>query len=113
MTDEARARRIARNEAAFRAINERLEADLRSLAPAPQERFAFVCECAQAECADPVSLSFAEYQAVRRDAHRFAVAPGHVIDDVESVVARHANCWVVEKRHPAAEAIVEATDPRG
>ena len=107
----ARDERIAGNESRFRDINERLEADLRSLPEEDRELFPFVCECGLLDCRDVVHLTFAEYEGVRGDALQFAVLPGHEIANAEDVVRRGERFWTVRK-HERARPLVERTDPR-
>ncbi len=106
----ARIRRIALNEARFRAINDRLEADLQAVT-AEGEALDFVCECGHIECREAVSLDLAAYEALRADSTHFAIVPGHEIRDVETVVESHPGYVVVEKA-PEAHAIVEEEDAR-
>lgn len=107
---DARTRRIAENESLFRDINDRLGRDLQRLGadPGPVE---FVCECGMVDCADPVTLSAAEYERVRSDALLFAVVPGHELPDVEDVVESNERFAVVRKG-PESQPLVEQTDPR-
>ena len=60
-----------------------------------------------------IAITIAEYESVRADPRQFAVARGHVMADVERVVAETDRYVVVAKREgtPAAVAIEE--DPRG
>jgi hypothetical protein len=106
-----RAERIAKNEASFRLINDRLEAGMRRVAETP-ELIPFICECGSRSCTDVVELSIEEYEAVRAHPDRFAVLPDHVFPEVETVVARHDRYVVVEKLGLAGK-ISELTDPRG
>jgi hypothetical protein len=93
---DIREERIARNEARFRDINERLRGDLQPLAE-ETESLRFVCECGNPSCREGIPLALGEYQAVRAHPLHFAVAPGHEIPDVEAVVERHDRYVVVEK----------------
>jgi len=93
---DARAERIAENEARFRDINERLQDDLRPVAD-DTESVRFVCECGNASCREGVAVSLSEYRAVHQSPRRFAVVPGHEIPDVETVVERHESYLVIEK----------------
>jgi hypothetical protein len=102
---DARKRRIAENEARFREINDRLEADLRSLAP-DGETTGFVCECGKAACTNSVELTLDEYRHVRDDAMLFAVLPGHEIEDTEDVLTRTER-YVVVRKHAEAAPIVD------
>jgi len=101
---------IARNEASFRDINERLEEGLRQVRHAPQLQ-EFVCECGDRSCDQLVRLTFPEYEAVRVDLRRFAVVPGHVAADAERVVDWNPRYEVVEKFREAEE-ITDAADHR-
>ena len=81
---------IAENEALFRRVNERHAA-------AGSAASSYTCECGSLECHEQISMPGDEYRAIRADPRRFFVAPGHDIEDVESVVERHDTHWVVEK----------------
>lgn len=99
---DARAERIAENEARFRDINERLRKDLEQLA-GEDESLRFVCECGNASCREGVAIPIEEYRAVRLNVLRFAVVPGHEIPDLESVVERHERYLVIEKPAEVAD----------
>ncbi len=107
---DARAKRIAENESRFRDINERLRGDLSALPPA-DEQVAFVCECGLLDCAQPVVLTLAEYEAARADSVEFVVVPGHELPDYEDVIAANDRYARVRK-HPDSAPIARATDPR-
>jgi hypothetical protein len=106
---ERRKERLARNEALFREVNERVEeiSDGAGL-----DVIEFICECGDAECTDPVSLTHAEYEQLRSDPLLFAVVPGHVIPEVEDVVSDGERFHVVRKHEKEAQ-IARSTDPRG
>ena len=106
----AREERVARNETLFREVNERIR-DV-NVALATAEATDFLCECGDESCTLPISLTLAEYDAVRAEATHFAVVPGHVVPDIELVVAQNDRYLVVEKTDPDAARIVEAEDPR-
>jgi hypothetical protein len=110
VTLEWRQRRIAHNETSFREINDRLEEGLRQVSHLPEYQ-RFVCECGDRECEELVSLSFEEYEAVRSDSRRFAIAPGHVYEEAERVIASNERFEVVEKIGDAVE-VVDAADKR-
>jgi hypothetical protein len=94
--EQRRLERIARNEASFRDINERLNEGLRRV-PRPPEHQQFICECGHQACDATILLSFDEYESVRRDSRQFAVVPGHSLPEAERVVADHDRYQVVEK----------------
>ena len=112
MTESDRERaskdRFARNEAIFREVNERV-ADVMD---AEARMTSFLCECGNLDCVEEVSLTSAEYVKLRSNSATFAVVPGHVLEDVETVIEETDRFQIVEK-HPREAAIAEATDPNG
>jgi hypothetical protein len=75
------------------------------------EKLSFYCECADPHCFDRVYLTAPEYEAIRADSSRFAVVPGHVYPEAETVVEEADGYDVVEKiKH--VRGITERTDPR-
>jgi hypothetical protein len=106
----AREERVARNESLFREVNERIKQVNVGLATA--EATDFLCECADGSCTQPISLTLAEYEAVRAEGTHFAVVTGHVVPDVEQVIVSNERYAVVAKTDPDAARIVEAADPR-
>src|SRR5262245_23963281 len=106
----AREERVARNETLFREVNERIKQVNVGLATA--ELTDFLCECGDESCTQPISLSMAEYEAVRSEPTHFAIVEGHVVPDVERVLVSNERYTVVEKVDPDAVRIVEAEDPR-
>ena len=93
--EERLQRRIGRNEALFREVN---EAIARGQWPGEEDQpVGFVCECASLSCNQIVELSMRAYQAVRADARRFVIAVGHDVPEVERVVESRASYEVVEK----------------
>jgi hypothetical protein len=110
MSMDRQQRRIAANETSYRDINERLEQGLKHVQHLPA-LLEFVCECGDRGCDAHVSMSFEEYEAVRRDSRRFAVVPGHVFPETEQVVAGNDRFEVVEKFGAAVE-VSDAADRR-
>lgn len=108
-----RERRLAENEALFREVNERVSDVNEEWASqgVGTEPFGIVCECARERCADTIELTRAEYEAVRAHGARFAVRPGHDVGDVEIVIERRADYWIVEKTG-GSRPYVERLDPR-
>jgi hypothetical protein len=107
MTDAA-VEGLARNEALFREVNERIRTVASGDAAA---HYDFVCECADPGCTQRVSLTLAEYEHVRSNAVRFLLAPGHVVSAIEHVVEREEGYDVVAKSGAAAE-VARELDPR-
>jgi hypothetical protein len=99
---------IARNEALFREVNERVQEVSEDRATVTTD---FVCECGDATCTETIALRDEEYELVRADPLLFAVVPGHEIPDVEEVVAENQRFNIVRK-HVAEAVIAQETDPR-
>jgi hypothetical protein len=109
---DERARRIGRNEALFRQINEEVEDLNRSLAELTDETIHIVCECGNLQCQERLVVPMSDYERVRDSPERFFVVPGHEIPDTEDVVESHAPYNVVAKHAGGPERLAEATDPR-
>ena len=105
------AEQVAFNEVTFRRANEMIEERAEGLAVTG--RGPFLCECGDASCLARVELSLAEYEAVRKNARFFLVAPGHAITgpDLGRVVRSETRYGVVEKIGVSGE-IAEERDPR-
>jgi hypothetical protein len=104
--------RGARNQALYREHNERIEAHNRAHHWVDPPMPDWVCECAL-DCAEPVQMTIAEYEAVRAEPTHFLIAPSpeHVLGPIEDVVARHDRYWIVEKKDHARD-VSEDLDPR-
>jgi hypothetical protein len=94
-----RDKRLAQNEAFFREINERLEA----LTPDSASDLVILCECADQDCAQRLTLQHAEYEAIRSEPTQFVVAHGHADLEIEEVVDRTERFEVVRKRGIAGQ----------
>ena len=102
---------IARNDATFRAANERIrdvaeEQEMTELVP-------FICECAAEECTEIVRLSLDEYAAVRKEPTHFVNALGHHVAarGAAEIVDENDRYAVVQKVGRAGE-VAEDLDPR-
>lgn len=104
-----REQRLAENEILFREVNERIQ-ELQAGAWGNHE-IDFMCECADAACTAVLTLTPAEYEELRSNSRRFAVLPGHEVEDVERVVETHSRYLVVEKNLETVRRVDEA-DPR-
>ena len=111
---ENRAERLARNQAFFREINERLAANLGERDGTLSEE-AFLCECVHEGCVEHIAITLDEYQQVRASPLTFAVFPdeAHFVPDVERIVAVKTGYWIVEKHGAAAEVVEEEAEQRG
>lgn len=108
---EERERRIGLNEAVFREANERIR-DVNETFATLTDKLVLVCECGDGTCAEKISMTPDEYEAVRRESAHFVIVPGHEIPDVEEVIAHHDQYSVVSKDEGVPRRIAEVTDPR-
>jgi hypothetical protein len=98
---DERLERQAKNEAMMRTVNEQIAALDQTAATwaDPHHSFDFLCECGRlGGCEDKVQMTLAEYERVRAQRDRFAVAPGHQTDDIEYVVEQTDSYVIVDKR---------------
>lgn len=107
---DAREERLARNEALFREVNEKVLA-VASRHGVDAHVYSFFCECSNRDCTLQLSMSVPAYEAVRAHPERFIVAPGHWLPEIERTVESLDGYDVVEKNGDAAE-LVDALDPR-
>jgi hypothetical protein len=107
---DSRQQRVAKNEALFRKVNERIEEVNEELEAGVHSDF--LCECGDDDCTEPVALTLAEYEEVRTNPTHFVVARGHDVIDVERVIRETDRFAVVEKFVGEAERIAVESDPR-
>jgi hypothetical protein len=107
-----RERRIGRNEAAFREVNERIESLNRGIAAISDQTLQIVCECGDLGCGRQLRIDIPAYERVRADSACFIVIPGHDDPTVEQVVEETKGYHVVRKDPGGAREVAEETDPR-
>jgi hypothetical protein len=100
----SREERHAHNEDWCRDLNERKAEWMRD----GNLTAGFRCECWKLECGDRIRLSGRDWQQVRSHGNRFAVAPGHIAPEAETVVEKHPHFWLVEKTGAAGEVAEES-----
>jgi hypothetical protein len=108
---DSRQQRVAKNEALFRQVNERIE-EINEKREGVGSDSDFLCECGDDDCTAPVSLTLAEYEEVRSDPTHFLIAHGHEVVDVEKVIRETDRYAVVKKFAGEAQRIAVETDPR-
>jgi hypothetical protein len=104
-----REKQVAMNEVLFREMNERIEERIRP-SNAGEEGFEIICECADLDCTERITLTTAEYEDSHADPTQFTVVPGHAAVDVELVVTRNERFEVVRKQGLAGD-IAEDLQP--
>src|SRR5207248_11713908 len=106
---DKRAERLARNEAAARDINERLD----EAHPAePEQNIRIVCECGREACDRVIAITPAEYEQIRSDPIQSVVVHDHVIGDIERVLIETDRFAVVAKREGVPAEVAVEEDPR-
>jgi hypothetical protein len=108
---DERRRRVGRNEALFRQVNEELEA-LEQVTRITDETLGIVCECGDLLCTERVEVPVSKYEEVRGRGELFIVVPGHEISDTETVVEGTAGYNVVRKHEDGPAELARETDPR-
>jgi hypothetical protein len=106
--DELRGSKLARNQSLFREINEQI----RRLAL--RQDFAeleLLCECADGQCADLLSVPVDTYELIRTHPDRFLICRGHQVPEIERTVGRFNGYLVVETVGLAGE-VATQLDPR-
>jgi hypothetical protein len=98
----SREERLARNEAMFREINERLESRIQTFRSG-EAGLSILCECAAPDCADRIRISPDAYAAVRTDGRQFIARPGHERLDIEEIVEANDEYEVMRKRGIAGQ----------
>jgi hypothetical protein len=109
---DERARRVGRNEALFREVNEQVEGLNRALAQISDERMDIVCECGDLLCVERIVIPVTRYEEIRADPALFFIKHGHEKPDVEDVVAEAVGYDIVRKHEGEPQRVAEATDPR-
>jgi hypothetical protein len=90
-------------------VNERIETLADRLGPSvPYE---FLCECANADCTFRINLALSVYENIRADPQQFVVLPLHFTPEVETLVTKAEDYWLVRKTGEAGE-YAEKLDPR-
>lgn len=102
LSDEG-ARRAGRREANLRTLNERIVQGQEQIALQLDSPLTVLCECADPTCDETIELSIDQFESLREHDTRFIVIDGHVLRDVEDIVARGEEWILVEKRGEAAK----------
>jgi 5-bromo-4-chloroindolyl phosphate hydrolysis protein len=101
----------ALNQTRFRAINESIKTTTDTLGM-HEASDVYVCECGDADCRDPISLTREEYESVRAEPTHFAIAVDHENPEIDRLVSEHDRYAVVQKMPAMAVRIARDSDPR-
>jgi hypothetical protein len=109
--DQLTEERIARNQAAFRDANERINTAAAVYAvdiPVP-----FICECAEPTCSEIVRLELSQYEAIRANPRHFLSIPGHqAAERAAGVVVEERDGYVIAEKIGHAGDVAAALDER-
>jgi hypothetical protein len=110
---DARRVRAAKNQSLLREVNERIErlAEGMRVAPSGNAEIDLACECMDETCTERVTMTIAEYEAVRSDSNMFFVRQGHHYPDVEELV-REEPAYIVVRKIGAGAPVAKKLDPR-
>ncbi|MGZ8701004.1 MAG: hybrid sensor histidine kinase/response regulator [Gaiellaceae bacterium] len=109
--DDVTKHRLASNESLFRSANEHMNDAAKVDGRSSEHEYEFLCECSDTTCVDRLRISLPEYEAIRADGRRFALAHGHALIEIEKVVIVEDSHDVVEKFGLAGDDAQHA-DPR-
>jgi hypothetical protein len=106
-SNEEREVRAARNQALFRAVNEKI-VELNEVFGQIVGTFSVACECSRVDCVELIEVPADVYRAVRQSPRTFVVLRDHVDPDVERVTANDDGYAIVEVRGQGV-VVAEAT----
>ena len=109
--DDARRVKIAKTEALYRSVNEKIEGLNEAFVPVLQT-MVVICECGDDTCVEQLEVEVSLYERVRADGTLFIVKSGHEIPEVEETVETHQHFSIVCKNKGPGEAVARQTDPR-
>jgi len=95
------------NEAGFRRVNEARQAGRSE----PSLDLDLICECGRLGCTDHITVPSDVYTAVRADARRFMIIPGHEVLAAERIVETRDGYLIVEKTGEAGDVAVRTGRP--
>jgi len=102
----------ATNQTIFREMNEWTEEDGDARLGLARPMDTYLCECSDRRCSEPIRLTRVEYESVRTEATRFAIATNHENPEIDRIVEEFARYTTVDKFYAPAARIARATDPR-
>jgi hypothetical protein len=101
----------ATNETIFREMNEWTHDDADRHAEGPA-RDIYLCECGDGACTSPIQLTLAEYEAVRSEPTRFAIALDHENPEQDALLVEYERYAVVDKSFGPGARLARESDPR-
>lgn len=102
----------ATNQTIFREMNEWTEEGNDARLGVGHRIDSYPCECSDRSCTEPIRLSRAEYESVRAEPIRFAIALNHENPEIDRLVSENERFATVDKFHGKPARIARRTDPR-
>lgn len=102
----------ATNQTIFREINEWTEEGNDALLGLGPRIDTYLCECSDRSCSEPIRLTRLEYESIRAESVRFAIALNHENPEIDRVVVENERFATVDKFHGVPARIARQTDPR-
>ena len=102
----------ATNQTIFREINEWTEQESDSRDGLERAGDTYLCECGDAACTVPIRLTRTEYEAIRADATRFAIALNHENPEIDVLIVENERFATIEKSFGDGARIAKASNPR-
>lgn len=100
------------NQTIFREMNEWTEDDTDGRDGLDRTMDTYLCECGDARCSDPIRLTRSEYEGIRSEATRFALALDHENPEIDAVVGENERFATIEKSFGPGSRIARSSDPR-
>ena len=99
---------IAKTEARFRDVNERIAETAERFGANEAE---LVCECGDPECGERIAAPLEDYEETRADGSHFLVSPGHEHQEYERVVETRPGFRIIAKLRSVG-AVARRLNPR-
>ena len=102
----------ATNQTIFREMNEWTEEGNDARLGMGPRVDAYLCECSDRRCSEPILLTRVEYELIRAEADRFAIALNHENPEIDRIVEENERFATVDKFHGGPRRIARETYPR-
>lgn len=104
--------REGQNQTHFRDLNESIVAERDGGEVAARATDPYVCECSDLRCSDEIHLTRLEYEAIREESERFAIALDHDNPEIDRLVSENNRFAVVQILYRPAARLARLTDRR-
>lgn len=88
--------RLIKNELIQRDENEKANQKLHHILNS-EDKILFICECSRLKCTDRIGLTNRQFYELHRNRKQFVIMPRHETVDVERVVEKTDDYYIVEK----------------